>query len=186
MLETVLRKIEEDNRRKIQWIVGPATGRLLYGLIRVANPLTVLEIGTSVGYSALWIASALEKNQRGKLWTVESHANRFEQAQKNFREAQLEHRIIGIRGHAPEIFSDYLEIPSIIDFVFFDATKQEHQNYFDAVFPRMVSGGVMVVDNTLSHRFGPMKKFIETMHKHPGLKVVEIGVGSGLLLARVL
>lgn len=186
MLETVLKKIEKDNRRKTQWIVGPATGHLLYQLIRVVNPLTVLEIGTSVGYSALWIGYALEKNQRGKLWTIESHADRFEQARKNIQEAQLEHRIVTIQGHAPGIFPDHLEIPVVIDFVFFDATKQEHQAYFNAVFPRMVSGGIMVVDNTLSHRFGQMKKFISNMHKHRGLKVVEIDVGSGLLLARVV
>lgn len=62
MLENVLRRIEAEDAAETVWIVGPETGRMLHWLIRVAQPKVVLEIGTSVGYSALWMASALEAN----------------------------------------------------------------------------------------------------------------------------
>lgn len=186
MLDSVLKRIEADNRAEDVWIVGPETGHLLHGLIRVVAPEAVLEIGTSVAYSTLWMASALEKNGKGKVWTVESHAERFELAQRNIEESGLGHRIAQVRGHAPEVLSDIKDLPARIEFAFFDATKQEHKSYFEAVFPHMKKGGFIVVDNVHSHRFGRMQKFIEATLTDNRLKVVEIPVGDGLLIARVL
>ncbi len=186
MIFNVLRRIEQENQKNPAWIVGPATGRMLYWLVRVLGPEVALEIGTSVGYSALWMAAALEANKKGRLWTIESHEERFKQAKKNIEEAGLAGRVMQIRGHAPEVFLRDFPIPEQVDLAFFDATKQEHQDYFDAVFPRMRCGGMIIVDNAVSHRQGQMKKFIEKTHANTGLKVVEIPVGSGLLIARVV
>lgn len=183
MLEPVLRRIEAEDAQETVWIVGPATGRMLHWLIRVAQPEAVLEIGTSVGYSALWMAGALEANGKGEIWTVESHAERFDRAEKNIEEAGLKHRIHQLKGHAPEIFSD-APIPTEVDFVFLDATKMEHAAYFEVVFPRLKPNSFLVVDNVLSHRFGHMQEFILKLHQDPRLKVVEIPVGDGLLIAR--
>ena len=181
----VLQRILQENEKEDLWIVGPETGKMLYWLLRVLEPEVALEIGTSVGYSALWMASALEENGKGRLFTVESHEERFKRAQENIAEAQMGYRVVQLKGHAPEIFHENTALPEVIDFVFFDATKQEHQSYFDTIFPRIPSGGMMVVDNVNSHRFGPMEKFIKKMHAQSELKVVEIPVGDGLLIARV-
>lgn len=183
---TVMKRILRKNEREDLWIVGAKTGKLLYLLLRVLEPEVVLEVGTSVGYSALWMASALEENAKGKLWTVESHEERFKYARENIKAAKMDQRVHQIKGHAPEIFAGDLSIPEVIDVAFFDATKQEHQSYFDAIYPRMFSGGMIVVDNVCSHRFGPMKEFIEKLHVHSGLKVLEIPVEDGLLLAKVV
>lgn len=184
MLERVLRRIEKEDAESTVWIVGPETGRMLHWLIRVAQPQNVLEIGTSVAYSALWMASALEANRFGQLWTVESHTERYDRAQKNIDEAGLRHRIHSLKGHAPEIFLTEPGMPETLDFVFLDATKMEHGSYFDAVFPRLKPGSFLVVDNVRSHRFGQMESFIVQLHADPRLKVVEIPVGDGLLIAR--
>lgn len=186
MLKHILQRIEKEDDAQPVWIVGPKTGKMLYSLVRVLEPTYALEIGTSIGYSALWIASALEENGKGELWTIESHAERFLRAQQNIEEAEMGHRIHQIKGHAPEIFMTDESIPAKIDFAFFDATKMEHELYFNVIFPRMKSGGMIVVDNVLSHRAGAMGKFIEKTHAHSGLKVVEIPIGDGLLIARVL
>jgi len=186
MLKNILQRIEEENAKEEVWIVGPKTGKMLYWLVRVLQPEYALEIGTSVGYSALWIASALEENGMGQLWTIESHNERFLRAQKNIEEADLGHRIHQIKGHAPEVFIENDEVPEKLDFAFFDATKMEHSLYFDAIFPRMKKGGMIVVDNVLSHRTGQMEGFINRTHAHSGLKVVEVSVGDGLLVARVI
>lgn len=183
MLENVLRRIESEHAAESVWIVGPETGRLLHFLLRVVNPKVVVEIGTSVGYSALWMASALQKNGVGKVWTVESHTQRFERAQKNILEAELGDWICQIKGHAPEVFTD-LKLPGTIDFTFFDATKMEHQSYLDTLYPLLSPGALVAVDNVHSHRFGHMQAFIEGLYADSRFEVVEIPVGSGLLIAR--
>lgn len=184
MLSEVLKRIEAEDAEETVWIVGPKTGKMLHWLIRVTEPAVVVEIGTSVGYSALWMADALEKNGRGELWTVESHAERFDRARKNIQEGGLDHRIHQIKGHAPEVFIQE-GIPDEVDFAFLDATKMEHEAYFQALIPRLKSGSFVVVDNVLSHRFGHMEQFIATLHKDKRLHTVEIPVGDGLLIARV-
>ena len=184
-LKGVLARIEEENEEDPLWIVGPNTGRMLHSLVRVMEPEVILEIGTSVGYSALWMASALQVNGKGKLWTVESHATRFERAQKNIEEAGLGEWIMSLKGHAPEIFMEETLLPDCIDLAFFDATKKQHQEFFDAVFPRMNPGAMIVVDNVTSHRFGAMQRFISELYSRGDLQLVELSVGDGLLLARV-
>lgn len=185
MLSDVLKRIEQEDAENTVWIVGPETGRMLHWLVRVAQPQTIVEIGTSVGYSALWMASALEKNGEGSLWTIESHEERFGRAQQNIEEAGLGHRIHQIKGHAPEVFLTPHAIPDQVDFAFLDATKMEHASYFEALMPRLKPEAFVVVDNVLSHRFGHMEQFIQALHANAQLKVVEIPVGDGLLIARM-
>lgn len=184
-LEPVFKRIENADNEHNYWIIGPKTGHMLYWLLRVLQPEVSLEIGTSVGYSAIWIASALEENKMGQLWTVESNEKRFNIAKVNIDESGLSHRILQVKGHAPEVFSN-APMPEVIDFAFFDATKEEHKSYFDVVFPRMVSGGMIVMDNVYSHRYKAMEEFIEKTYSNTGLKVVEIPVGDGLMIARVI
>lgn len=190
-LRSIITRIEAENSQEPLWIVGPETGKLLYWFVRVTKPKTILEIGTSVGYSALWMASALEDNGEGKLYTVESHQERYDRSQVNFEESGLRPRIVSLKGHAPEVFLDrerygYDEYPPQWDLVFMDATKKEHPDFFAAVRPKLKEGSHLLIDNVLSHRFGTLAKFLDELHQDPSLKIVEIGAGQGLLLARVL
>jgi predicted O-methyltransferase YrrM len=173
MHKKVLERIERGGEEF--WIVGPEAGRMLWWLVRVLQPEVALEIGTSVGYSAIWIGSALEG---GRLWTVESHAERFEMAKANILEAGVGDKVLQVKGHAPEVLG---EVPDEIDFAFFDATKNEHGQYFDAVLPKMRKGGVIVVDNVISHR-EEMGRFLNRMKRE--LECVEIDVGKGFLLGK--
>jgi len=189
----VLRRIEVEDEQERVWIVGPEVGELLYDLILelvradeghegVSRKLTCLEIGTSVGYSAIWMGSAM---RGGKLWTVESHAERFERARANVVEAGLEDLIVQVKGHAPEVFEDAsFGIPDELDFVFFDATKYEHASYFDVVFPRMRAGSMLVVDNVISHG-EEMADFVNMLKKHPQLECELHEIGAGVLVCKV-
>ncbi|MFT7184539.1 MAG: putative O-methyltransferase YrrM [Oceanicoccus sp.] len=186
MLKEILAKIEEEDAQERVWIVGPEVGRLLHWLVRVHAPETIVEIGTSVGYSALWMASALKKNGKGHLWTIESHAARFARAAANIEEAEVKEWITQIKHHAPEVFHDpEAELPEQIDLAFFDATKMEHQSYFDAVRLRMKSGGMIIVDNVQSHD-GAFGGFIEFMKSSDTMETVIVSVGTGVLLARLV
>ena len=179
----LLRKIEKQNEEELAWIVGPRTGRMLYYFVRIWQPKLLVEIGTSIGYSAIWMASAMEENDLGEIITIESHDRRFALAEKNISDSGLSHRIKQVKGHAPEVVGE--AVNSRLDMAFFDATKQETQSFFDAILPHMNTGALIVVDNVLSHRFHSMLKFIEGIHKDPRVEVVEISVGAGLLLALV-
>ena len=171
MYKKVLKKIEEGGEEF--WIVGPEAGRMLWWLVRVLQPEVALEIGTSVGYSAIWIGAGLDE---GKLWTVESHAERFEMARENILEAGMDGCVVQVKGHAPEVLG---EVPDGIGFAFFDATKYEHESYYEAVLPKMKKGGVIVVDNVKSHR-EEMAGFLDRVKKE--MECVEVDVGKGLLL----
>ena len=112
-MREVLSRIERENEKANYWIVGPETGRMLWWLVRVVCPERALEIGTSVGYSAIWMGAALDG---GKLWTVESHAERHEKARGNIAEAGLGDKVVQVKGHAPEVL---VEVPEVLDFCVF-------------------------------------------------------------------
>lgn len=189
MLSKVLKRIEEAHVEQPLWIVGPEVGRFLWWLVSVRQPQVVLEVGTSAGYSALWMASALAEGAR--LWTVESHAERFDQASENIAEAGYSEKIVQVKGHAPEVFAEVHGWPweakadpskGTLDFVFLDATKKETQDHFDALRPHLAPGAIVVVDNVQSHRGAGMQAFLDAIEEDDTLKSSEISLGAGLLL----
>lgn len=129
--------------------VPEADGKLLYDII-VKNKYTrALEIGTSTGHSAIWIAWALSKTG-GKLITVEIDESRHRGAVENFKKAGVSEYIDARLADAHELVPK-LEGP--FDFVFSDADKNWYKNYFDAVAPKLVVGGCYTTHN-VSDRWG--------------------------------
>ncbi len=164
------------------WICGHAVGEFLYEKVLEVKPQNVLEFGTSVGYSALWMAKALRETG-GRLFTVESHRERGDLAEGNFR--GLEDVITLVRGHAPEVLSEDVFNGVIFDLIFFDATKYEHLSYFEAVYPRLRDGGFLIVDNVISHGEGKMmQKFLDAVKNHPRMTSEVLDLGSGILVAQ--
>ncbi len=123
--------------------VSAADGKILYDLALKNGSKRALEIGTSTGHSGIWIAWALSKTG-GKLVTVEIDEGRHREAVANFREAGLSDFIDARLADAHQL------VPSLdgpFDFVFCDADKGWYKNYFVAVWPKLVSGGVFVAHN---------------------------------------
>lgn len=159
------------------WNISSATGQFLNLLIKNQKYKTVLEIGTSNGYSGIWLAEAL-KQTRGHLYTMESHKkDRFYIAQKNFRKSGMKN-ITQILGHAPE---DIPKIPKYFDITFFDATKKEYILYFEALKNRIKKGGLIIADNLYSHA-DVLKSFIKRIKTDDEWKVFELNIGTGLLI----
>lgn len=186
----VLERLEEVPGRKEKfWNVPRETGNFLNMLVRASGARKVLEIGTSNGYSGLWFAEALS-HTGGKLYTVESHRERFELARKNVEEAGAENVVRQIFGHAPEIFSqpDFLDLMAEdggageFDLVFLDATKMEYRSYLDAVEPLLRKDGLLVADNVVSHR-DELENFFAAVQKNREFRSVTLPLGSGLLVA---
>lgn len=170
--------MELEKTSSVYWNISRDTAIFINSIIKESGYKTVFEIGTSTGYSGLWIAEALSHN-KGHLYTMESHAKgRYTLGQENFAKSGLQKYITHILGHAPE---DIPENPKKIDLLFLDATKEEYVEHFDALKDRINKGGMIIADNLYSHPI-PLKPFVDKIKNTPGWKVYEITMGTGLLV----
>jgi caffeoyl-CoA O-methyltransferase len=135
--------LESHNRSWGGMNVPEADGKALYDLIISHGYKSALEIGTSNGYSGMWIAWALSKTG-GKLITLEIDRNRHEEALEYFRKAGLSNYIDARLGDAHEITP---ALPGSFDFVFCDADKEWYENYLKAILPKLKVGGCFAAHN---------------------------------------
>jgi predicted O-methyltransferase YrrM len=134
-----------DSRRG-QWHdlnVSDNDGKILYDLVLKNGYKRVLDIGTSTGHSAIWMAWALSKTG-GKLITIEIDEAVYKQAVANFREAGLADLIDARLANAHDLVPA-LEGP--FDLVFCDADKGWYKNYFVAILPKLEVGGCFSAHN---------------------------------------
>ncbi len=174
--EPILKRLEKTAREYTN--IAPENGQFLSILIRAIQAQHVLEVGTSNGYSAIWIASAL-KQAGGQLITLESDRKRAAEAQAHLNEAGLAN-IVEIRvGNAIE------EIPRCeptFDLVFLDAKKNEYLRYLELVLPKIRSGGIIVADDTVTMR-NEMLDYVDFVFNTPLLNSVDIPLDDGIILS---
>jgi predicted O-methyltransferase YrrM len=137
--------------------VPESDGRLLYDLVLKNGVQRALEIGTSTGHSAIWIAWALSKTG-GTLITIEIDRERHREALANFKEAGLSEYIDARLADAHRLVPA-LEGP--FDFVFSDADKEWYTNYFVSVWPKVAPGGCFTAHNVGSTRQSGIREFLE-------------------------
>ncbi|HAK46410.1 MAG TPA: O-methyltransferase [Spirochaeta sp.] len=138
--------IEQSNaaRNDVQPSVEPETGRFLELMIRITNAKRVLELGTSNGYSALWMLKALSENG-GSLVTIDSKERLHLEAVENFREAGFEN-VKAVMGDA----ADELEkLEPGFDIIFQDCGKYLYPQLFKKTISLLRSGGLLIADDTL-------------------------------------
>lgn len=168
-----------EKTRSVFWNISPETGKFINLIIQAKKYKTVLEIGTSNGYSGIWIAEALSRTN-GHLYTMESHRKeRFWLAQKNFKASGLSKFITQILGHAPEAIP---LTPKRLDLAFFDATKYEHIEYLKIIAPRIKKGGMIITDNIDSHKT-ELKPYINHLKTSKNWQSFHFSIGSGLLIS---
>lgn len=161
------------------WNISPEVGKFLNLLIRGEKFQNVLEIGTSNGYSGLWLAEALS-HAGGTLYTIESNAKkRYPLAEANFARSGLTN-IHLILGHAPEVIPSQ---PQEFDLAFFDATKCEHQLYFNALKNRIKPGGLIITDNAVSHS-ADLAEYFAIVEKEPNWQSQLLNLGTGLFISQ--
>jgi predicted O-methyltransferase YrrM len=125
------------------WNVPEKDGRILYDIIMQNQYKRALEVGTSTGHSAIWIAWALSKTG-GKLITIEIDEDRCRQALANFKEAGLSAHIDARNADAHQLVE---ELSGPFDFVFIDADKEWYINYAKALIPKIEQGGCIAAHN---------------------------------------
>jgi caffeoyl-CoA O-methyltransferase len=134
-----------------------ADGKVLYDLVLNHGYKKALEIGTSTGLSAIWIAWALSKTG-GKLITIEIDEDRYKQALANFKEAGLSKYIDARLADAHELVE---KLGGPFDFVFVDADKDWSKNYFTALAPKIVVGGCFTAHNARNTGMRGIKEFLD-------------------------
>jgi len=165
--------------KDIYWNIDSKTGQFLNLLIKHFKCKNVLEIGTSNGYSGIWMAEALAKT-KGHLYTIESHKKeRFGLATDNFKKAKLSKYITQILGHAPEVIP---KTPKTFDLIFLDATKYEYPDYLKTIIPRTKKGAIIIADNVISHK-KELQPFLKNIRKLKNFSSYEFPLGKGILLA---
>lgn len=143
-----------------------ADGEVLYDLISKNNYKKALEIGTSTGHSAIWIAWALSKTG-GKLITVEINEYRYKKALENFKEAGLSDYIDARLADAHDLVPR-LEGP--FDFVFVDADKYWYKNYLKSLLPKLEVGGCFTAHNVSSRYTRGIAEFLEYVRSLPNME----------------
>jgi len=155
-------------------------GQELYNIIIKNGYTKALEIGTSTGYSSIWIAWALSKTG-GKLITVEIDEERYREALANFREAGLESTIDARLADAHTLVP---ALPGPFDFVFSDADKDWYTKYFLAVEPKLASGGCFTAHNIMAGRgYGGTAEFYEYIKSLPNYETHLFSQGGGISIS---
>ncbi|MBI5653562.1 MAG: O-methyltransferase [Chloroflexi bacterium] len=154
------------------------TGEFLLLLIRATGATRVLEIGTSNGYSTLWLAHAVEP-RGGRVTTLEQSAFKVEMARANFQRAGLE-AFIDLRvGNA----TDFLrQTADSFDLIFLDSARGQYVAWWNDLQKTLAPNGLIVADNAVSHA-NEMTRFIEHIRQTPGFVVSIVPIGNGELLA---
>lgn len=152
------------------------TGEFLSVLIKATQAKTVLEIGTSNGYSTLWLASALPSD--GCIYTIEKNEVKADEARVNFEKAGLGSRIIQRIG---DVNQELESIPLSFDFIFLDADRSMYLSLADRFFQLLKDGGLLVCDNAVSHR-EELSEFYNWAKSQSYLSTSIVPVGKGELL----
>jgi len=143
----LLKHINRETYLKVsmpRMLSGHYQGRLLSMISKMISPERILEIGTFTGYATLCLAEGLREN--GRIYTIDINMELEDMVRSNFKESDLDSKIIYQIGDAKEI------IPSLnetFDLVFIDADKKNNATYYNMIIDKVRSGGLILVDNVL-------------------------------------
>lgn len=175
---------KENNPKKGNrpWSVPRATGEFLHQTVLERKPKIVLELGTSIGYSTVWIGSALAE-YGGHLHTIENMREKYEVAVKNISDAGLNEIVT---PHFSQINEILLNLDSIlngekIDFVFMDADRGHYHEYFPLIKKHLSQNALIIADNA-GNMAGRMQPFFDLL-THEGWQYEIKDIDNGLLIA---
>jgi predicted O-methyltransferase YrrM len=160
-------------------------GQLLHDLVLKGNYKSALEIGTSTGHSAIWIAWALSKTG-GRLITIDIDERRHRTALENFRQAGLSDYIDARLANAHDLVK---ELKGPFDFIFSDADKDWYKNYFVILDPKLKVGGCFTAHN-ISERvrgsygsYSGTAVFLDYVKSLPNYRTTVNSAGGGVSIS---
>lgn len=158
--------------------IEPESAQFLAQLVYIQQPQQILEIGTSTGYSTLWLAYAAQQ-VNARLTTLEIDAERSQQAASHLADFNLSNGVEFWVGDAAEYLK---QSQAIFDFILLDAERDAYVDYWPDLKRLMcVSRGVLVVDNVLSHA-DQVTDFIAIIQQDEQFNLSTLAIGAGLLV----
>ena len=158
--------------------IPPETGRFLAILAMGAPDGEIIEVGTSAGYSTLWLSLACAETGK-ELTTFEIDEAKIRIARETFSAAGVADQVKLVHGDALAL----LESHSQIAFCFIDAEKEDYLSLYDTVVRRLVPGGILVADNIISHA-DELRSFVDHVSGDKQVDSVVVPIGKGELLCR--
>ena len=158
--------------------IPPEIGKFISLLAAIAPEGEFLEIGTSAGYSALWISLACRLKER-KLITFEILQEKVKLALETFELTNTKDIIKLIKGDARQHIPNY----NNISFCFLDAEKEMYGECYDLLIPNMIKGGILVADNAINH-YETLKPMLERCLADERVDALIVPIGKGELICR--
>jgi len=195
--DPLLQEMEEQALKETIPVVTPMVGNFLNLLVHTSKAQAILEIGTAIGYSTIWLARAAGKTG-GHVTTIDMNKDRSARALKYFERAGLHDCITLLEGNARKILPT---LESTFDFVFIDAAKGEYLEYLNLIYPLIAPGGLLVVDNVLfrgwvvpgsdfvpkyDRMVGGLRLFLEDLCHNSDFSTTVLPFGDGVSVSRRL
>jgi caffeoyl-CoA O-methyltransferase len=170
-----------DHDRQGTMNVPREDGRMLRLLVEAIGARSVVELGTSNGYSGLWLCMALSKTG-GHLTTFDIDEGRFAMAKANFKKAGVDAQVTQVFGDAHK---EVARLKEPIDVLFIDADKEGYLDYLTKILPLVRPGGLIVSHNMKSPP--PDPEFVKTITTNPVLETLFVNMdaaGLGITLKK--
>ncbi|WP_312802980.1 O-methyltransferase [Corynebacterium variabile] len=162
-----------DRRRNLE----PESARVLHALVSGARPSAVLELGTSNGYSTIWLADALTDST--PFTTVDNDPDRAGEATGNIAAAGFGDAVTQVTGDGLQVLQDAAD--GAFPFIFLDAERTLYVDWWPHLQRVLADGGLLVVDNVLSHA-DQVTAFRALVDAADGYRSLVLPVGAGLLV----
>ncbi len=161
--------------------VGPEAGALLFAFAAAIPGCRALEVGSSFGYSTMWIGAGA-RLRGGHVTSLELEPQKATRWRDNVREAGLEGVAEVIVGDASASLSS---LTGQFDLVLIDAWKDDYEEHFGLVRPLLVPGSLVVADNVGDHR-GQLAGYVEARQNDRTLSSITVPIGNGLEVTSIL
>lgn len=175
-------------------VIRPQMQSLLKLLLAIKRPKRILEVGTAIGFSALFMSEYGPKDC--KITTIEKYEKRIPIARENFKAAGKEESILLLEGDAAELLKT---LEGYYDFIFMDAAKGQYIHFLPDILRLMPEGGLLVSDNVLQDgdvmesRYAVtrrnrtiharMREYLYELKHHDQLQTDILPVGDGVTIS---
>ena len=189
--------LEKEALRNEVPVIRRGTRDLLRYLLRTGKPARVLEVGTAVGYSALFMKECLPAESR--ITTIEKVEMRLAEARKNLRKYDPEERIRLVEGDATQILEQLAKEEEHYDFIFMDAAKGQYIHFLPDILRLLKPKGLLVSDNIFQEGeimeskyaiprrnrtiYKRMRQYLDVLTRSDLLETVILPVGDGVTLS---
>jgi predicted O-methyltransferase YrrM len=169
---------QEQDRNKKMLNLEPETAHLLSILVRSSRRTQLLEIGTSNGYSTIWLAWATQ-TYGGHVISIDRDERKQALADANLRRAGLRELVTLISGDATEIVAS---LPGPFDCIFFDADRFSAPAQLELLLPKLTPDALLLADNAISHP-NEIAAYLKALEALPQFDGLVVPIGKGLSIA---